>query len=597
MPYPQSFIDDLKRQADIVRVVGDYIQLKKKGSSWMACCPFHSEDTPSFSVSPAREIFYCFGCQKGGNVFTFIMEMEHISFPEAIKLAAKKAGVRLPAIDPRDEVQQSEKAQLLEVNKLALEWWELQLSSREGRSARSYLVERGIQDAVTTSFRLGYAPNSWEGLTQHLKQKIDVEVLEKSGIVVSKPEGGCYDRFRGRLMMPVFDAQGQPVAFNGRTLVGDQAKYMNSPETPVYTKGRHLFGLNITRQEIRRQGFAILVEGALDMLTPYQHGIKNVVASLGTSFTQVQADLLSRYTKQVVINYDGDTAGVLAAKKAIEHLSSKDMEIKVLVLPDSDPDEFIRTKGVKEYKRLRGQAKPHMQFVLDQACQNRDLNNPSSKASAIEDVLPYIRAIQNGVVKREYFDIAMNTLRVNDSAIRQELWWGVKNNGPNTQPVRVKLPPKIPTFAEKRLLEILLNDPAARAMLVPMLKEYDIEDWPTHNLFRAIIALAGVDLEPTFDRLSELLVDDQVVTSLLPQLMFAIPPENSLAEAYQCLDSLWLLSCDKLLASIRAEVSAAQSTEDLETRNELAEKYLTLVRKRNEIQRNQSRRSTQKVNA
>ncbi|HEY8187246.1 MAG TPA: DNA primase, partial [Pyrinomonadaceae bacterium] len=321
MRYPQTFIDDLKRQADIVRVVQDYVQLKKKGANWMACCPFHKEKTPSFSVSPAKEIFYCFGCHKGGSVFTFVMEMERVSFPDAIRLVAEKTGVPLPKLidDSRYEARRNEAEEVIELNRWALEWWEQQLeSSREAGIARDYLLRREITDETRKTFRLGYAPDSWDALSIYLRQKgASQDQIDRSGLVVKKEEGGSYDRFRGRLIFPVMDIQGKPIAFGGRTLRDEDAKYINSPETAAYIKGRNLFGLNLTRDEVRRAGFVILVEGFLDLIVPYQFDVRNVVASLGTALTPEQVRLLARFARKVVVNYDGDNAGVQAAKKAI----------------------------------------------------------------------------------------------------------------------------------------------------------------------------------------------------------------------------------------------------------------------------------------
>ncbi len=293
MRYPETFIDDLKRQTDIVRVVQDYVPLKKKGANWMACCPFHKEKTPSFSVSTAKEIFYCFGCHKGGTVFNFVMEIERVAFPDAIRIVAEKSGVPLPRLvdDSRFEARRQEVDEVIELNKWALEWWEQQLErgGSESQIARDYLEKREITDETRKAFRLGYAPDSWEALSSHLRQKGASQFqIERSGLVVKKEEGGSYDRFRGRLIVPVMDIQGRPIAFGGRTLKNEDAKYINSPETAAYVKGRNLFGLNLTRDEIRRQGYVILVEGFLDLIIPYQFGIRNVVASLGTALTPDQ---------------------------------------------------------------------------------------------------------------------------------------------------------------------------------------------------------------------------------------------------------------------------------------------------------------------
>src|SRR5688500_9407704 len=439
MRYPQIFIDDLKRQADIVRVVQDYVVLKKKGANWMACCPFHKEKTPSFSVSPAKEIFYCFGCHKGGSVFNFVMEIERVAFPDAIRIVAEKSGVPLPRLvdDSRFETRRQEVDEVIELNKWALEWWEQQLEhgGAESQIGRDYLEKREITDETRKTFRLGYAPDSWDSLSSLLRQKGASQLqIERSGLVVKKEEGGSYDRFRCRLIVPVMDIQGRPIAFGGRTLKDEDAKYINSPETAAYVKGKHLFGLNLTRDEIRRQGYAILVEGFLDLIVAYQFGIRNVVASLGTALTPEQVKLLARFARKVVVNYDGDRAGVQAAKKAIETLLAEDLEVKVLVLPDNaDPDEFIRKFGVSEYQRQRAQAQPHIQFVIDSALRDRNLHRPAEKAEAVEEVLPYIRAVSSRIQKREYFDMAMDALgidreNVNTSTWRRELWQLVRDN-------------------------------------------------------------------------------------------------------------------------------------------------------------------------
>src|ERR1043166_4292676 len=417
MRYPQTFIDDLRRQADIVRVISDYVTLKKKGANWMACCPFHQEKTPSFSVNPSKNIFYCFGCGKGGSVFNFVMEMESVSFPEAIRVVAEKAGVPLPALveDKKFEARRKEAEE-----------------NPEARAAREYVEGRGITDETRRVFHLGYAPNSWDALGGYLKSKgATVGQIERSGLVGKKDAGGFYDRFRGRLIFPVLDAQGRAVAFGARAMrAGDEPKYLNSPETAAYTKGRHLFGLNVSRDEIRKRKFAILVEGYLDLIIPFQAGVRNVVASLGTALTQEQARLLGRFARKVVVNYDGDRAGVSAAKRAIEVLLPEDFEVKVLVLPDgSDPDEFVRARGVEEYNERRGRAAAHMQFVLEQAVADRNLRNPAQKAEAVEEVLPFVRAVRNTIQRREYFDMALDALRVEEAGLRQELWKAVGAKG------------------------------------------------------------------------------------------------------------------------------------------------------------------------
>ena len=487
MRYPQTFVDDLKRQADIVRVVQDYVQLKKKGANWMACCPFHKEKTPSFSVSPTKEIFYCFGCHKGGDVFSFVKEIEGVGYGEAIKIVADRVGMPLPKMvdDDRFAVKRQEADEVVQLNNWALDWWEKQLeTSSEARTARDYLDGREITDETKKTFRLGYSPDSWDALSSYLRQKGATQFqIERSGLLVKRDDGKTYDRFRGRLMFPVFDTQGRPIAFGGRTLKNEDAKYINSPETAAYIKGRNLYGLNLTRDQIRRDGFAILVEGFLDLIVPYQFGIRNVAASLGTALTSDQVKLLSRFAHKVVVNYDGDRAGVQAAKKSIEILLAEDIEVKVLVLPENaDPDEFIRKFGASEYQQRRAKAQPHIQFVIENALRDRSLHRPAEKAEAVDEVLPYIRAVQSRIQKREYFDMAMDALQINDISLKRELWQSLRTPanvaGSAGQKVLRRTGTK-PTVAEHRLLELLLAHEQLRHEVLPLLGKSDYEELAT----------------------------------------------------------------------------------------------------------------------
>jgi DNA primase len=593
MRYPQTFIDDLKRQADIVRVVQDYVQLKKKGANWMACCPFHKEKTPSFSVSPAKEIFYCFGCHKGGSVFTFVMEMERVSFPEAIKLVAEKSGVPLPKLidDSRFEARRQESDQVIELNKWALEWWAQQLeSSPEGRIAREYLKLREITEETRKTFRLGYAPDSWDALSTYLRQKgATQEQIEKSGLVVKKEEGGSYDRFRGRLIVPVMDIQGKPIAFGGRTLKDEDAKYINSPETAAYVKGRNLFGLNLTRDEIRRSEFAILVEGFLDLIVPYQFGVKNVVASLGTALTSDQVKLLSRFARKVVVNYDGDPAGVQAAKKAIEILLTEDIEVKVLVLPDnSDPDEFIRKFGAQEYQRQRGESQTHIQFVIDQAVSDRKLSNPADKEAAIEEVLPYIRAVSSRLQKREYFDIAMDSLRIGDAMVRRELWQSIRI-GDTRRAQIVRRTQVKPTVAEKRLLELVLTDEKLRHDIFSRLEAEDYQGLATAPIFRALMAADRDDATPDYDYLVNSMAGEPIA-ELLPSLLMSEfesseepGDEARQLSAERCLEALRLMKVDRRISDLTSEIAAAERNGETELRDRLAIEHLELTRRRSNL--------------
>ncbi|HEX9918652.1 MAG TPA: DNA primase [Pyrinomonadaceae bacterium] len=604
MRFPQTFIDDLKRQADIVRVVQDYVSLKKKGANWMACCPFHQEKTPSFSVNPSKDIFYCFGCQKGGSVFNFVMEMERVSFPEAIKIVAEKVNMPLPEMveDKRFEARRKEADEVVELNSWALEWWEGQLGegNAEAKAARDYVEGRGITDETRRTFRLGYAPDSWDGLSSYLKRKgAASSQIERSGLVVKKDAGGFYDRFRGRLIFPVLDAQGRAIAFGGRVMQTGEPKYLNSPETAAYTKGRHLYGLHQTRDEIRRKKFAILVEGYLDLIIPYQFGVRNAVASLGTALTPEQAKLLGRFARRVVVNYDGDRAGVAAAKRAIETLLAEDFDIKVLVLPEgTDPDEFIKASGVEAYNERRGAALPHIQFVLDQAMRDRNLRRPADKAEAVEEVLPFIRAVRNRIQKREYFDMTMDALRVEEPALRRELWQTVAKAQTTNADASAALQDKVVraesaplTVAEQRLLELLIQEVELRRTLLPRIAPDDYEDLPTAGVFRALTEIEAAGEEVSFDTLGRRTEGDAVASDLVPLLLMSEPVERAqgeatddvLAEAESCLLTLRLMRVERRLKDLAIEITVAERAGDNERRDALVMENLNWTRRRSAL--------------
>ena len=541
-------------------------------------------------------------CGKGGSVFNFVMELEGLSFPESIRVVAEKAGVPLPELvdDKRFEAKRKESDEVIQLNGWALEFWERHLAEEaaESRAAREYVEGRGISDETRRTFRLGYAPNSWDALGAYLKTKgATIGQIERSGLVVKKEQGGYYDRFRGRLIFPVMDAQGRPVAFGARAMrAGEEPKYLNSPETAAYTKGRHLFGLSVTRDEIRRKKFAILVEGYLDLIVPFQHGVRNVVASLGTALTAEQAKLLNRFARKVVVNYDGDRAGINAAKRAIEVLLPEDFEVKVLVLPDgADPDEFVRARGVDEYNQRRGQAVAHMQFVLDEATRERSLRIPAQKAEAVEEVLPFVRSVRNPIQRREYFDMMMDVLRVEEKGLRQELWKAVSARDPKateTGDIRNKLVRAsvgTPTVAEKRLLELLLHDAELRAAVLPQVVASDFDALATAAIFDSLRRADQEGAVVSFDTLDALIGDDPA-KAFLPELWMYEPERAEgeatdafLAEAERCLLTLRLMSYDRRIKELVFEKAEAERAGDDARRDQLIMEDLELKRRRSAL--------------
>jgi DNA primase len=607
MLYPQYFIDDLKNRADIVRIIQPYAELKKKGANWMACCPFHQEKTPSFSVNPSKGFYKCFGCGKGGSVYNFLMDMEGLSFPEAIKRVAEISGVMLP--EPIDDQQhdrikkhKQEKKKLadevIELNRIAMEFWEAELQSKRGKPAREYLEKRGISDATRIAFRIGYSPDTWDSLLNVLKEKTpDEKLLEQSGLVIRHEErNSLYDRFRGRIMFPVLDVDGNPIAFGARAMGNDEPKYLNSPETPAYIKGQHLYGLFHSRTEIRQKKFAILVEGYLDLISLYEHGVRNTAASLGTAFTPEQSKLLSRFTKRVVINYDGDDAGIKAARRAVEHLLPQDFEIKVLVLPNGqDPDDFVRQNGAEAYNDARGKAAPFLDFALETSMRGRTLSNPRHKAEAIEELVPVLVSIRNNIQQRESFDQAMNFYRVDDT-LRRDLWNTIKKGAaaaePDTLKSRVQRASQTKvTVAEELLLGLLVYDRELQTLVLPTLEPSDYESLAMAAVFSALIELNEQNEEPSLERLLALVGDDETAADFVPLLLMAEPKraegediEAVLHEAENCIVSLRLMAIENRIAELLRSQTLAEQSGDTETANHLARESIELAKIKREFQ-------------
>ena len=336
---PENILDDILGRVNIVELISGYIPLKRAGRNFKANCPFHHEKTPSFMVSPDRQIYHCFGCGESGNAFKFLMLQERMAFPEAVEALAKKTGVILPEARKIDQGVSNLTAQLYRINELAAQFYQNKLDAPEGLSARDYLAKRGLDRDCIKAFNLGFAPEKWDGLLSYLRVKnITLAHLEKAGLVLAKDGGGYYDRFRNRIIFTIFDIKSRPIGFGARALPGQGEagkggslpKYINSPETPVYVKGRNLYGLNLSKDAIRESDTAVIVEGYLDFLMPFQQGLKNIVASLGTALTLEQVRLLKRYASKAVMIYDPDAAGELATLRSLDIFLEEEMEVRLL---------------------------------------------------------------------------------------------------------------------------------------------------------------------------------------------------------------------------------------------------------------------------
>ena len=401
MPIPEKFINDLVDRSDIVDVVSGYVRLSKRsGANMFGLCPFHSEKTPSFSVSPDKQIYHCFGCGTGGGVISFIMEIENLSYPEAIAFLAKRAGMQLP--EETDSAEGRKRARMLAVNKEAARWFYAQLSTPAGAPAVEYIRKRGISRAMVKNFGLGAAPDSWNSLRDAMREKGFTEnELFEAGLIKRGRQGGFYDAFRNRLMFPVIDVRGNVIGFSGRILGDGEPKYLNSPETLVFNKSRNLFALNLAKKS--KSGYIILSEGNIDVVSLHQAGFDSAVASLGTSLTAEQARLISRYTGEVIIAYDNDGAGLKASQRAIGILEKLDIKVRVLRMSGAkDPDEFIKAKGPEAFRKLLEGSENQMDYRLRAIREKYDLSVTEQKSDYLREAVDLLARLPDEVRRQVY---------------------------------------------------------------------------------------------------------------------------------------------------------------------------------------------------
>ena len=429
-----DFAQSVKEQADIVKIIGDYVRLKKAGAqNYTGLCPFHKEKTPSFSVHAGRQFFNCFGCHEHGDVFTFIQKIENVGFGEAVRTVAQKCGIPLPKREfssPEEAAEHRQRGKLLELHEAATVWFEEQLRSPEGASAREYLSGRGLTADGIAKFRIGYAPDSFRVLGERLQSLAEPETLRASGLFSWKDQedgspGPMYARFRKRIMFPIANEAGRIIAFTARTLeTGEKAgpKYLNSPETPLYSKSHILFNLDKARQAIRQDGGAILVEGQMDCISVFLAGIPNVIATSGTAFTESQVRLLRRYATRVIVNFDPDTAGANAAEKSIALLTEEGFDVRVLTLEGGlDPDRYVRERGARAYVDALRASPTFQSYLTDRARQLFPSRDPKSKADALNFLLPHIRRIPNRIARDAFAIDAAQALGIDSALVRAEL--------------------------------------------------------------------------------------------------------------------------------------------------------------------------------
>ncbi len=464
-----EIIDQIRQAADIVDVTSLYTSLKRRGRKHVGLCPFHSEKDPSFTVDSEKQLFHCFGCGVGGDVFTLVMEKENLTFPEALNYLAERYHIPMPQKTRLSPELQKLEERVYRINEMALTFFRRNLfQTREGEAALAYLKERGLSKDTLEDLKVGYAPNSWNALLGHFQGRgTEPALLEKAGLVLpGQKRSEYYDRFRGRIIFPIFGLTGKTVAFGGRTVTEATPKYLNSPDTPVYSKGKVLYGLNWTKEAVREAGELILVEGYTDFASLYQTGIRNVAASLGTALTPHQVALAMRFAPRIIMNYDPDSAGKAAALRAVSLCFEKAVQTQVLVLPQNlDPDGFIRKFGRQSYLELAKKSASGLEFLIGMTVRTGRMNVPEEKARIIRTIVTEIDKIPDAIVRSEYLRQAGDRLGVEESLLRQII---ERRTSETTREEKAFLFP-----AEKQLLRILLEDQTLAISLAKQVRDED----------------------------------------------------------------------------------------------------------------------------
>ncbi len=568
-----TFADRVKQQADIVRVVGEYVRLKKAGQNFVGLCPFHNEKTPSFAVHPVRQMYHCFGCGVGGDVFKFVMEMEKLEFMDAVRVVAEKCGIPVPQRRPRSPAErrvESQRKVLLELHRDAAEFFQRQLnSSDEGTVALGYLEDRGLDRDTIERFGIGYAPSGGDALLRHVRGKFAEKLVEASGLVQRDGSGRPYDRFRRRIIFPIANDAGRVVAFGGRALGDSEAsgpKYLNSPETTIYSKSGVLYHFDRAKETIRQRGFAVMVEGYMDAIAVARAGVANVVASCGTSLTELQIRLLGRFTRRVVMNYDPDTAGQAATERSLALLLEQGFDARVLRLPGgADPDKFICERGAEAYQKLLSEAPAFLDHLIERApaAVGMDLNTAEGKLRAVNFLLPYLQKLPDRLLRSEWASRVAERLKIDEPVLRETLRKAAAERRSEVK-VRPELAPPATKPAERRLIQLLAEGEGFRQRLASELREAAVyRGLATEKLFEAMIGacLSGERPDPVAIGEALELPDRR----LLYDVLFEAAAEPTWDEAWSCLTALRRVRLESELADLQRRIEAGPPPGELTT--------------------------------
>lgn len=582
---PENILDDILTRVNIVEVISGCIPLKRAGRNFKACCPFHHEKTASFVVSPERQIYNCFGCGESGNAFKFLMRYERMDFPEAVETLARKVGVILPDNESVDNRTQGLVTELFKINESAAQFYCANLDSPQGIGPKDYLLKRGILPETIKALKIGFALDKWDALINHLRSKgFSLDTLEKAGLVVSRDNGGYYDRFRNRIVFPIFDVKGRVLGFGARVLDNSLPKYINSPETLIYTKGKNLYGLNLAKESIRENDFVGVVEGYMDFILPYQDGIKSIVASQGTALTIEQVRLLKRYTNNVIVIYDADSAGELATLRSLDIFVEEEVNVKVVSLSKGfDPDSFVRKNGIESFRKEIKNAVNLFDYKLTVLKSRYDIGDIMNKAKVSNLMFETINKFKNAILKAEYLKKLSSELGVNEEALLEEAGKGSKDKyrvAPLPQANSKKKPLNIsPT--EKLLMSLMLEENS----LINRIKDnFDPQDFKDERFSRIVSVMfslieQGKEVRPQslmnhFDDDISCLISE---SDFLPE---GITLEHKERMVDDCLKRLKDNKAKDKREKLHEEIKVAQQSGDETRLNKLIAEFHSLIKKK-----------------
>lgn len=579
MAIPDNIIDQVRDRTDIVEVISSYIPLKKIGRNYKTTCPFHNEKTPSFVVSPDKQIYHCFGCNAGGNVFSFLMKYENMEFPEAVETLAKKAGIALPRSQGSRKDEDVRANQLYGVNESACKFFQDSLAGN--KTAKEYLASRGLGDDMVSRFRIGFAPDSWQELIDFFKTKnVKTDILERAGLVVVNDKASHYDRFRNRITFPILDLKERILGFGARVLDASLPKYVNSPETPIYSKGKNLYGLNFSKEFIKKKNHVLVVEGYLDFLVPFQAGVNNIIATLGTAFTVDQLKLLKRHTNTVVMVYDPDEAGEAASLRNLDLVITEGMNVYIAELPVGfDPDGYIRKFGTDEFAKVIKASKNLFDYKIEKLAKRFNMNTMSGKANIASEMLPTISKIENAVLRSELVKKLAGALGVDEGSIREEL----KKVKPEHNEYRYMITPveakKDPHGAEMVILALSLDPENFIGKIAESLRAEDFKDSSLRDAMSVVLTLHGENRKATPAQLITLLKNSQAAANMISEASAILDTMDDKEKAFDdCVRRIKKDNIKERLSALYDAIGIAHNQKNEDKVRELMTEYNSLVK-------------------